>query len=229
MGTSWPFIFVLSFANIAVWIPGGRTMSARNTIDFWFTVGSTYTYLTVSRLHNVEATAGVRFRWRPFNARAIMQEMNNIPFATKPIKLAYMWRDVERRASKYGLPINVPAPYPLKNFDLASRVAVLGEIEGWCPDYVRASYRRWFVEGKEVGTDPNLHESLTEIGQDPERVIETANADPVGRAYDDNTREAKRLNIFGAPTFVARGELFWGDDRLDDAIDWHTSGMLRPA
>src|SRR4051794_21588185 len=52
----------------------GRTMSASNTIDFWFTVGSTYTYLTVSRLHNLEAAAGVRFQWRPFNARAIMQE-----------------------------------------------------------------------------------------------------------------------------------------------------------
>jgi 2-hydroxychromene-2-carboxylate isomerase len=84
------------------------------------------------------------------------------------------------------------------------------------------------VDGKEVGIDPNLSESLSEIGQDPERVIEAANADPVGRAYDDNTREAKRLNIFGAPTFVVRGELFWGDDRLEDAIDWHTNGTLRP-
>jgi 2-hydroxychromene-2-carboxylate isomerase len=88
--------------------------------------------------------------------------------------------------------------YPLKNFDLASRVAVLGEMEGWCPKYVRASYRRWFVEGKEVG------------------------------AYDDNTHEARQLNIFGSPTFVVRGELFWGDDRLDDAIAWHTNGTLRP-
>lgn len=158
-----------------------------------------------------------------------MQEMNNIPFATKPIKLAYMWRDVERRASKYGLPIKVPAPYPLKNFDLASRIAVLGEMEGWCPDYVRASYRRWFVEGKEVGTEPNLSESLREIGQDPVRVIEAANGESVGRAYDGNTSEARQLSVFGAPTFVVRGELFWGDDRLEDAIAWHAQGRLTPS
>ena len=63
-------------------------MSADSTIDFWFTVGSTYTYLTVSRLHEVEAASGTRFRWRPFNARAIMQEMNKVPFATKPIAKA---------------------------------------------------------------------------------------------------------------------------------------------
>jgi 2-hydroxychromene-2-carboxylate isomerase len=149
--------------------------------------------------------------------------------ATKPIKLAYMWRDVERRALKYGLPIKVPAPYPLKNFELASRIAVLGEMEGWCPDYVRASYQRWFVQGKEVGTEPNLSESLAEIGQNPDRVIEAANVEAVGRAYDDNTREARQLGIFGAPTFVARGELFWGDDRLEDAIAWHTHGTLAPA
>ena len=126
-------------------------MSAHGAIDFWFTVGSTYTYLTVARLHEVEAARGARFRWRPFNARAIMQEMNNVPFATKPPKLAYMWRDVERRASKYGLPIKVPAPYPLQNFDLASRVAILGVMEGWCPDYMRASYRRWFVRRQRGG------------------------------------------------------------------------------
>ena len=71
-------------------------------------------------------------------------------------------------------------------------------------------------------------ESLSEIGQDPGRVIKLANAEPVGRAYDDNTEEARQLNIFGAPTFVARGELFWGDDRLDDAVDWHTAGTLKP-
>jgi 2-hydroxychromene-2-carboxylate isomerase len=146
--------------------------------------------------------------------------MNNIPFATKPIKLAYMWRDIERRASKYGLPTKVPAPYPLKNFDLASRVA--------CPNYVRASYRRWFVEGKEVGAEPNLSESLGEIGQELDRVIAAANAESVGRAYDDNTRQARQLSIFGSPTFVARGELFWGDDRLDDAIAWQTKGTLTP-
>ena len=96
------------------------------------------------------------------------------------------------------------------------------------PDYMRASYRRWFVEGKEVGAEPNLSESLSEIGHDPGRVIVAANAETVGRAYDDNTHEARQLNIFGSPTFVVRGELFWGDDRLDDAIAWHTNGTLRP-
>ncbi|KAB2912592.1 MAG: 2-hydroxychromene-2-carboxylate isomerase [Hyphomicrobiaceae bacterium] len=203
-------------------------MPRHDEIEFWFSIGSTYTYLTVSRLHQVAAARGVRFRWRPFSVRAIMQEMNNVPFATKPIKLDYMWRDVERRASLYGLPIRVPAPYPLKEFDLANRVAVLGQAEGWCADYVRAAYRRWFVEGKEAGSEPNLSESLAEIGQVPSRVIPLARSDAIGQAYATATEEARRLKIFGAPTFVTRGEVFWGDDRLDDAVAWHAHGKLSP-
>ena len=112
-------------------------MPRNDEIEFWFSVGSTYTYLTVSRLGQVEAASGVRFRWRPFSVLSIMREMNNIPFSTKPVKAAYMWRDIERRASFHGLSIGLPVPFPLKDSDLANRVAVLGETEGWCVDYVR--------------------------------------------------------------------------------------------
>jgi len=70
---------------------------------------------------------------------------------------------------------------------------------------------------------------LGEIGQDPDRVVGAANGESVGRAYDDNTREARQLGVFGAPTFVVRGEVFWGDDRLEDALAWHTNGSLAPS
>lgn len=198
-------------------------MQPKDAIEFWFAVGSTYTYLTVARIHQVATDTGVRFAWRPFSVRTIMQEMNNIPFNTKPVKLAYMWRDIERRSSKYGLPIKVPAPYPLRDSDLANRVAVLAAMEGWCEEYVCTTYRRWFVEGQEAGSEPNLSESLREIGQEPSRVISLSQSNSVSLAYKAATDEARRLHIFGAPTFVTYGEVFWGDDRLEDALAWHSS------
>ena len=79
-------------------------------MDFWFSIGSTYSYLSVMRLHDVSAQTGIAFRWRPFNVRAIMREMDNIPFANKPVKAAYMWRDVERRSAMYGVHPKLPAP-----------------------------------------------------------------------------------------------------------------------
>ncbi len=201
---------------------------AEDAIDFWFSTGSTYTYLTASRLEKVAAAEGVRFNWRPFSVRAIMREQNNIPFMGKPVKTAYMWRDIERRAAMYGLPAKVPAPYPLKEFDLAHRLAILGLAEGWGKDYIVASYRRWFVDGQEPGLEPNLSASLGEVGQDPARCVERAGGDDVLELYDTATGEARKLGIFGSPTFAVRGELFWGDDRLDDAIAWLRHGRLAP-
>lgn len=190
-------------------------------IDFWFSIGSTYTYLTVMRLNKVEQEAGVKVKWRPFNVRALMQEMNNIPFIGKPVKEKYMWRDIQRRAQRYGIPANVPVDYPLKNFDLANRIAIVAQQEGWCREYVRTSYQHWFQEGMPAGNKPNLRESLKKTGRSLDRVLQLASSDSINHAYQEATSEARSLGIFGSPSFVVDGhELFWGDDRLEDAIDF---------
>jgi 2-hydroxychromene-2-carboxylate isomerase len=196
------------------------------SIDFWFSVGSTYTYLTVMRLEAVANQSGVSFVLRPFSVRAIMREMDNVPFANKPVKAAYMWRDIGRRAQALVLHPNLPAPYPLREFDRANRIAVVAAEEGWCEDYLRATYRRWFEGGEEAGSEPNLSASIAEAGQDPERVVAAADGEAAARAYADATDTARRLGIFGSPTFAVDGELFWGDDRLEDAILWRQRGSL---
>ena len=190
------------------------------SIDFWYSIGSTYSYLTVMRLPEVAQAQDVVVRWRPFNVRHVMIEQNNIPFKDKPVKTAYMWRDIERRADDYGLAPKIPAPYPLPGLVLASQVAILGAEEGWVADYTRDTYRRWFEAGEPAGEDPNMSASLTQIGQDPERVLSVAQTGQIERALSDATDEAMRLGVFGSPTFVADDEVFWGDDRLEDAIRW---------
>jgi 2-hydroxychromene-2-carboxylate isomerase len=199
-----------------------------DAIDFWFSTGSTYTFLSVSRLEKVAAATGVRFNWRPFSVRVIMREQNNTPFATKPVKMGYMWRDIERRAGLYGLQARVPAPYPLQEFDLANRLALLGLDEGWGKPYIMASYRRWFVDGQEPAMEPNLSASLREVGQDPAQAVERARSGGIGQMYEAATNEARKLGVFGSPTFAVGGELFWGDDRLDDALSWLKHGRLTP-
>ena len=190
------------------------------SIDFWYSIGSTYSYLTVMRLPEVAQAQDVVVRWRPFNVRHVMIEQNNIPFKDKPVKTAYMWRDIERRADDYGLAPKIPAPYPLPGLVLANQVAILGAEEGWVADYTRETYRRWFEAGEPAGEDPNMSASLTQIGQDPERVLSVAQTGQIERALSDATDEAMRLGVFGSPTFVADDEVFWGDDRLEDAIRW---------
>ena len=149
-----------------------------------------------------------------------MGENGNSPFVGKPVKIACMWRDMERRAAEHGLPIAVPAPYSLAELELANRIAVLGEQEGWCADYVRATYRRWFQAGEAPGEAPNLPAGLAEIGRDPDDVTTRAQDEAVGAALAANTDAVKAAGVFGSPSFVVGGELFWGDDRLEAALAW---------
>jgi len=199
---------------------------ADDPIDFWFTMGSTYTYLSVMRLGELQQSSGIRFRWRPFHLLVILQEMKHVPFADKPAKSAYMWRDIERRAAMYGLSVSLPAPYPAKQSIMANLVATVGMRQGWGVDFVRAAYRRWFQLGQETGSEPNVSESLRDVGQDPQSVLALANATDATAALMAETEAAKKLGIFGSPTFVAGRELFWGDDRLEDAISWYRRGRV---
>jgi 2-hydroxychromene-2-carboxylate isomerase len=166
----------------------------------------------------------VEFRWRPYNVRHVMVEQNNIPFKDKPVKTAYMWRDIERRAAPYGLTPSIPAPYPLPGLVLANQIAALGEEEGWVEAYTQATYRRWFEAGQPAGEEPNLSGSLKDIGQDPARVLASANSDRIVAVLASATQEAMELGVSGSPSFAVGSEIFWGDDRLEDAIAWAGRG-----
>jgi 2-hydroxychromene-2-carboxylate isomerase len=196
-------------------------------IDFWFTMGSTYSYLSVMRLGAVERSSGIRFIWRPFHLLVILQEMQHVPFADKPAKCAYMWRDIARRATMYGIPASLPAPYPAKQSIVANLVAIVGMRQGWGVDFVRAAYHRWFQLGQETGSEPNVSASLRDIGLEPQTIRELANAAETKAALTAETSIAKDLGIFGAPTFVVGRELFWGDDRLEDALSWCRHGCVQ--
>ena len=189
-------------------------------LDFWFYIGSTYSYLSVERVDAIAAREGVALRWRPFSVRAIMLEQNNRPFVGKPVKLAYMWRDLERRANRYGVPFKSPPDYPVDPDGLANRVAVVASLEGWCPEYAKATYRAWFLDNEAPGEVRHLRSTLLALGKDPERTIARADDPEIRARYDSETERARGLGIFGSPTFMWGKEIFWGDDRFEDAIEW---------
>ncbi len=194
-------------------------------VDFWVSIGSTYTALTVLRLAQMGADIPA-LRWRPFDVRRIMLAQNNIPFRDKPVKAAYMWRDIERRAQIYGLALRLPAPYPLPDLPLANQIALVGADEGWCVDYVIETYRLWFIEGLEPGQEPAISRALAAIGQNAGRVMALAASDEVAARLQAESDKAMALGVFGAPSFVVGEEVFWGDDRLEDALVWAERGRL---
>src|SRR5262245_46391201 len=157
-------------------------MVQQTPIDFWFSIGSLYTYLTVMRIDRVEDLHDIRFRWRPFNVRAIMIEMDNIPMRN-PEKVEYIWRDLQRRSAMYMCDFPKRPPYPLKNFELANRIAVVAAAEGWCDEYARSTYGLWFGEGQEAGSEPNVSNCLKEIGKGRERLSVVGESEAICRAF----------------------------------------------
>jgi 2-hydroxychromene-2-carboxylate isomerase len=190
------------------------------TLDFFFFIGSTYTSLSVQRIDAVAAARGVAVRWRPFSVRTLMQEQNNSPFSGKPVKLRYMWRDIERRAARHGLPWAGIPGYPVDLQQLANRVATVAAQEGWCPGFVRACYDDWFLRHLVPGEPAQVRDVLGRLGRDAEAVIARADSEATLAAYAAETGIARAAGIFGSPTFRVGDEIFWGDDRLEDAIDW---------
>jgi len=190
-------------------------------IDFYFSIGSTYTYLSVTRILDVEKEHQVKFNWKPFSVRAIMKEMNNIPFPKDKInKVNYMWRDIERRAEGYGFFAKTPVPYPLSEFDLANQIAILGFDKGWGEKFVMLTYKKWFQEGKEPAIEPSISEVCAELNLNKDKIISESNSEIIEIKYNENTNSARENKIFGSPSFIVKNEVFWGDDRMEDAIKW---------
>jgi 2-hydroxychromene-2-carboxylate isomerase len=191
------------------------------TVGFWFEFASTYSYPAAMRMEQRAVAAGVAVEWRPFLLGPIFQAQgwNDSPFNIYPLKGRYMWRDLERICAREGLAFRRPARFPRPSL-IAARVACVGATEPWGPSFVRACYTANFAEDREIGETTVVAELLHELEVDAEKVLAEARGPDAKARLRANTDEAMRRGIFGAPSFTRGGELFWGNDRLDEALHW---------
>jgi 2-hydroxychromene-2-carboxylate isomerase len=190
-------------------------------LQFWFEFASTYSYPAAMRIEARAKAAGVDVDWRPFLLGPIFQAQgwNDSPFNIYPVKGRYMWRDLDRVCAKEGIPWRQPSRFPRPSL-IGARVACVGAREPWGPEFVRALYRANFVDDRETGDAAVIAEILRRIGVDSEATLTRAQDGEAKARLRANTDDAVRLGIFGAPSFVVGDELFWGNDRLDDALAW---------
>jgi len=191
-------------------------------LEFWFEFASTYSYPAAMRVEDAARAAGVALAWRPFLLGPIFgaQGWNDSPFNVYPVKGRYMWRDLDRVCAKHGVPLQRPSRFP-RNGLLAARVALLGADEPWGPDFVRAVYRANFADDREISDRQVIASLLDELTGQAAAILQRAEAPDNKDRLRKQTEQATALGIFGAPSFVSRGELFWGNDRLEDALVWH--------
>jgi 2-hydroxychromene-2-carboxylate isomerase len=190
-------------------------------LDFFYEFASTYSYVTAMRIAPLAKAAGIAVRWRPFLLGPIFkaQGWDTSPFNLYPAKGRYMVRDCERQCAALGLAFRLPEPFPQSTL-MASRVALVALAEGWGEDFSRAVYRAEFAEGRNIGEPPVIGTIVESLGHDSAAVFARAQSDEIKGKLRAETEEAQRLGIFGAPSFIAAGELFWGNDRLEQALDF---------
>jgi len=193
------------------------------TLQFWFSYGSTYTYLSVARIESLTSSLGITVKWFPFAVKEITREygMPRGPFGTHKPKRQYMWRDLERRAKHHQLPYIKPLQYPV-DYEQTALVGMVASERRWISPFTQAVFHRNFAEQQAIGSPGNLESILGELGEDIEEVLYAATLPVYADNLQKNTEHAKSLGIFGSPSFIVNGELFWGDDRLEDAVAWLT-------
>ncbi|MEM9750044.1 MAG: 2-hydroxychromene-2-carboxylate isomerase [Pseudomonadota bacterium] len=197
-------------------------------MDFWFDFASTYSYLSAMRIERLAQERGVKVAWRPFLLGPIFnaQGWPTSPFKLYPAKGLHMWRDMEHQAEKYGIAFHRPpegdhAAFP-RNSLLAARIALVGLDEAWGRPFCKAVYTAEFVDGADIGQGEVLL-PLAQAAGAPADVLERAAAQDIKDRLRAQTEKAAELGLFGAPSFTVATELFWGDDRLEDALAFAAS------
>jgi 2-hydroxychromene-2-carboxylate isomerase len=189
-----------------------------NSIEFWFDFGSNYSYLSMMRIRGLARDAGVQVRLKPFLLGPIFTSLGweTSPFVLQEMKGRYVWRDMERQCDKYGVRWQRPSAFP-RNGLLAARVALAGEAEPWMPAFCEQVMLANFADDRDIG-EATIARILDGLGADSRAILGTAQADAIKSALRERTAMAQARGIFGAPTFFVGDEMFWGNDRLEDAL-----------
>ncbi|MEW6444255.1 MAG: 2-hydroxychromene-2-carboxylate isomerase [bacterium] len=191
-------------------------------LEFWFEFASTYSYPAAMRVEELARSQGVPLVWKAMLLGPIFraQGWNDSPFNLYPAKGRYMWRDLERICAGLAIPFRRPTQFP-RNSLLAARIACRFGGEPWLEEFVRSVFRANFAEDQDIADPTVLAGILERLDQPAGAVLEEAQSPESKEKLRMRMERAAALGIFGAPTFVAGEELFWGNDRLEAALSWY--------
>lgn len=195
------------------------TPRAAPILDFWFELGSNYSYLSAMRIEALAADAGIAIRWQPFLLGPIFASFgwSTSPFVLQPQKAAYVWVDMARQCAKYGLAWRRPSVFP-RQAVLPMRVAACAAAEPWLGGFIRAMMCANFARDEDIASEAKVLEVLRGLDLPAEAIVADAQHPANKPRLRQQTERAIALGIFGAPTFFVGDEMFWGNDRLDDAV-----------
>ncbi|HEY6896464.1 MAG TPA: 2-hydroxychromene-2-carboxylate isomerase [Rhodocyclaceae bacterium] len=197
-------------------------------IEFWFDYSSNYSYLSVMRIDDAAARSGVTVQWKPFLLGPIFRSfgMAGPSALVRPPMAEYIWKDIARQAAKYLLPLARPSTFP-RSAVLPLRVALLGAEQPWISEFSKRIMLLNFARDMAIDDSAVVSQVLHDLGLPAAEIIEQATTAANKLALREQTEAARLRGIFGAPTFFVGEEMFWGNDRLDDALEFAAFTALR--
>ena len=196
-------------------------------IEFWFEFGSNYSYPAVMRVEKEAKRRNVRLLWKPFLLGPIFRELGfeTSPFVLQKEKGAYVWEDMARQCRKYGIPWKRPSVFPRLGV-LPLRVVLVGIDQPWIGEFSKRVMELNFAFDQDINQVEGIAPILTELGLPASEIIAQAQSEPIKNLLRQQTEQARLKGIFGAPTFFVGKEMFWGNDRLEDALLFASEGKL---
>ncbi|HEY2746557.1 MAG TPA: 2-hydroxychromene-2-carboxylate isomerase [Polyangia bacterium] len=191
-----------------------------NELTFYYDFSSPYAYLGATQVERVAGEAGAFVRWRPILVGALFNAIGtpNVPLDEAPAaKRSYMLRDLMHWASHWGVKFRWPTRFPMRTVAPLRMVYAAEAAGGDVAALSHAIFRAYWVENRDIA-DPAVLATLGEIAG--------IDAPAVKAALRSATDEAIAAGVCGVPSFVARGQLFWGQDRLE--LVSRTLGGWRP-
>lgn len=185
------------------------------TLEFFFDYGSPFSYLADTQLAGVARRAGATVSHRPMLLGAVLKATGNSSPMTVPAKAAYMGRELERWAKRYGVPF-APNPFSFRSNTLRLMRGATASLRlGVFEPFHRAVFEAVWGDPRDLGEEAVLRGVLSGAGVDPDRLLRTIDEEDTKSALRRTTDEAVERGVFGAPTFFVGTEMFWGNDRLD--------------
>jgi 2-hydroxychromene-2-carboxylate isomerase len=184
------------------------------TVEFYFDVGSPTAYLAHKRLQQLQAQYGCTILYRPILLGGLFKATGNSPPISVPAKGRYMMaEDLPRYAALYDVPLNHNSHFPINTLNLM-RGAVAAINTDYFASYIDAVFDAIWVDGKNMGDVDVVTEVLGSAELNVSVILASTQDPDVKAALIQNTAAAVQRGLFGAPTMFVKGEMFFGQDRL---------------
>lgn len=195
------------------------------TVQFWFDFASPYAFIASKRVQAIAASNSIQFDWQPFLVgvalRAKTQGISSTQLVTEA-EARYRKHDVHRTCETLRLPLRWPSNYPRRSM-LAARVAFWARSREWQVPFIDAVFDANFLEDRDIASEECIRSILTDLGVEPTSTIADATDASQKEVFRKHVETGLQSGIFGVPMFSVRDELFWGNDRLDQALAWAMS------